>query len=303
MRLQNARGPILTLLVMALCASALSQTPPVAVAPAIPDAASAVSQRRSSSFQTHAGSSSTLGPAQQDTAKSKAVSALKRFGGDQAKIYSTPFRLRNLKWDALVLAGTAGLMATDRQASRALPTTHLDLSRNLSSAGLVGSASTMGALWIYGVTTDRQHAKEAGELALESLANTASIYTLTQFVFGRERPAEGTGNGRFWIHNGLNSSFPSGHALFTWTTASVAAHEYPRPWVELLAYGTAAAVSATRYTGRLHYPSDVVVGSLIGYLVGTHIFHSHCKPGLSDACHPHHLGSLTLRVGMSGVAF
>ena len=59
--------------------------------------------------------------------------------------------------------------------------------------------------------------------------------------------------------------------------ASVAAHQYPRPWVELLAYGTAATVSATRYTGRLHYPSDVVVGSLIGYLIGTHIFHAHRK--------------------------
>jgi hypothetical protein len=254
----------------------------------MPDAASTVFQTRSSSFQTHAGCSSTLGPAQQGTAKAKTVRVLRRFGGDQADIYSTPFRLRNLKWDALVLAGTAGLIATDRQASRALPTTHLDLSRNPSDAGLVGSAGTMGALWIYGVTTDHQRAKEAGELALESLANTASVYTLTQFVFGRERPAEGTGNGRFWIHNGFNSSFPSGHALFTWTMASVAAHEYPRPWVVLLGYGTAATVSATRYTGRLHYPSDVVVGSLIGYLVGTHTFHSHCKPGLSEACHPHH---------------
>jgi hypothetical protein len=231
------------------------------------------------------------------------VSALKRFGRDQGEIYSAPFRLRNLKWDALVLAGTAGLIAADRQASHALPTTHLDLSRNLSNAGLVGSAGAVGALWIYGVKTGDEHAKETGELALESLANTATVYTLTQFMFGRERPTEGTGNGRFWIHNGLNSSFPSGHALFTWTMASVVAHEYPRPWVELLAYGTAATVSATRYTGRLHYPSDIVVGSLIGYLVGTHIFHSHCKPGLSDACRPHHLGSLKLRVGMSAVAF
>jgi hypothetical protein len=34
----------------------------------------------------------------------------------------------------------------------------------------------------------------------------------------------------------------------SWTAASTIAHEYPKPWVEWLAYGTAAAVSVTRFT-------------------------------------------------------
>jgi len=272
---QNVRGPVLILLVSFLCASALSQDP--SAPPAMPEAGSVFFQTRFASGQMQNDPAGSASPARQDTSSVKTARALKRFGKDQSDIYSAPFRVRNLKWDALVLAGTAGLIATDRQASRALPTTHLDLSRSLSNAGLVGTTAALGGLWIYGIKTHDEHASETGTLAVESLANTATVYALTQLVFGRERPAEGTGNGRFWIHNGLNSSFPSGHALFTWTMASVAAHQYPRPWVELLAYGTAATVSATRYTGRLHYPSDVVVGSLIGYLIGTHIFHAHRK--------------------------
>jgi hypothetical protein len=43
----------------------------------------------------------------------------------------------------------------------------------------------------------------------------------------------------------------------------------------------AAAVSVTRFTSLQHFPSDVVVGSTLGYSIGRHIFHAHCKAGLS----------------------
>jgi membrane-associated phospholipid phosphatase len=122
-------------------------------------------------------------------------------------------------------------------------------------------------------------------LSAEAFANTLPVYLGLQLITGRERPNEGTGNGRFWRNNALNSSFPSGHALFAWSMASVIAHEYPRSWVKWLAYGTATAVSVARFSGREHFPSDVVVGSVIGYLIGRHIFQAHCKEGLSEDCH------------------
>jgi hypothetical protein len=214
------------------------------------------------------------------------VRSVKRFAKDQGQIYSAPFRPANFKWDALLVAGTAGLMAIDRRAARAVPP-HVpaNISRDLSNVGLIGTSVSVGSIWIYGLKTGNEHAKETGELTLESLANTFTVYTVMQFLSGRERPTEGTGNGRFWIHNGFNGSFPAGHPMFTWAMASVAAHEYPKPWVQWLAYGAAATVSATRFTARMHYPSDILVGSTLGYLIGRHIFHSHCKVGLSEDCH------------------
>jgi membrane-associated phospholipid phosphatase len=106
-----------------------------------------------------------------------------------------------------------------------------------------------------------------------------------QLLSGRQRPIQGNGNGLFWRNNALNSSFPSGHALFTWSMASVIAHEYPRPWVKWLVYGTATAASVTRFSGREHFPSDMAVGGVIGYLIGRHIFQAHCREGLSEGCH------------------
>jgi membrane-associated phospholipid phosphatase len=222
------------------------------------------------------------------TQKQSSGSAIKktvrRFGKDQKEIYLAPFHVPNLKWDVLFLAGTGILIATDRQASRAMPGNHVDISRNISTAGLAGTSAAAGILWFTGMTTHNDHARETGALSAEALANAAPVYVGLQLLTGRERPIEGTGNGRFWRNNALNSSFPSGHALFTWSMASVIAHEYPRPWVKWLAYGTATAVSLARFTGREHFPSDVAVGSLFGYLIGRHIFNAHCKEGLSEGC-------------------
>ena len=214
--------------------------------------------------------------------------AVRRFGRDQAEIYSAPFHRSSLKWDALFLAGTGTLIATDKNSSGVLPQDHLNVSRNISNAGLYGTSAAAGVLWLSGIATHDDHAREAGALSAEAFANTVPIYVGLQLIAGRERPIEGSGNGRFWRNNALNSSFPSAHALFTWSMATVIAHEYPRPWVKWLVYGTATAVSVTRFTGREHFPSDVVVGSALGYLIGRHIFQAHCKEGLSEGCHSRH---------------
>ena len=178
---------------------------------------------------------------------------LRRGLEDQKQLYLAPLKPKNLKWDALFLGATGGLLAVDRQASR---------------------------------QTGDRHADETGELTLETLANTFLIYTPMQFIAGRERPDDGTGNGRFWVHRNFNTSFPAGHPMFTWAMASVVAHEYPRTWVKLAMYGAAASVTVTRFTGRNHFMSDLWVGSALGYLIGTHIFHARCDPDLSEACHP-----------------
>ncbi len=212
------------------------------------------------------------------------IRSLKRGLQDQKGLYLAPFKPSNLKWDALFLAGTGAFLATDRQIDRALPNTHVDLYRNMTNVSLDGTSATLIGLWAYGIKKKDEHAKETGELELETLANTFLIYTPMQFIAGRERPEEGTGNGRFGISRGFNTSFPAGHPMFTWAMATVVAKEYPKRWVKLLAYGAATSVSVGRFLGREHFASDVVVGSVLGYAIASHIFHTRCDPERSDAC-------------------
>jgi hypothetical protein len=205
---------------------------------------------------------------------------------DQKELLVAPFHKKNLKWDALFLGGTGALIAYDEQAARAVPRNWETPSHWASNAAIVSLSATLGTVFIRGLKTDNEHAKEMGYLGLEALSNTFTIYTAMQLIAARERPFEGTGEGAFFKNHSVNTAFPAGHAMFTWVMATTVAHEYPKPWVQALAYGGALAVTGARFTGRNHFPSDLMVGSVLGYLIGNHIFHSHCKFGLSPACHP-----------------
>jgi membrane-associated phospholipid phosphatase len=208
-----------------------------------------------------------------------------RLAHDQASIYIAPFQKANLKWDFAFVASTGLLIATDRHTIGIVSKDNENISRDISNVGLYGTEAAAGAIFITGLVTDDAHAKETGFLTGEALLNALPVYGGLQLIAGRERPDQGSGHGRFFQDHAIGTSFPSGHAMFTWTMAAVIAHEYPRTWVKVLAYSTAAAVSVTRYTGREHFVADVAVGSFLGYFIGRHIFNLHCEPGFHNSCH------------------
>jgi hypothetical protein len=210
---------------------------------------------------------------------------LRRGLEDQKELYTAPFKRSNIKWDGLVLAGTAAFLATDKRIEGQLPDGHFQTYQNTSNIALGGLAASLAGLWILGLKTEDPHLRETGNLELETVTNTLLIYAPMQFIAGRQRPGEGNGNGDFLSHHALNTSFPGGHAMFTWSMATVLAREYPKPWVRTLAYGTALTVTASRFLARDHWSSDMFVGSAVGFAIGTHIFHSRCAPGLSPSCH------------------
>ncbi len=269
---------------MVFSVAATSQTVPL---PPSPDIAATPSfqvsaLRMSASPEGAVGSAAT-----HDTGQSHGFAAriLRRGLADQRGLYAAPFKPSNLKWDALVLAGTGALLATDRRIEKQLPDGPLQRYQNSSNIALGGLAASAAGLWVYGFKTSDPHAKETGSLELETLTNTFLIYAPMQFIAGRQRPGEGNGNGDFWRHHSMNTSFPGGHAMFTWGMATVLAREYPKTWVRVLAYGAAGTVTVSRFMAHDHWSSDMLVGSVLGFTIGTHIFHSHCDPELSPSCH------------------
>jgi len=74
---------------------------------------------------------------------------------------------------------------------------------------------------------------------------------------------------------------PSGHSLTAWSMAHVVAARYPGWRVRLVAYGLATTVSASRVMARQHFPSDVVVGSTLGYLIGGYVVRKRGEPSKS----------------------
>jgi len=213
--------------------------------------------------------------------------SVKRTLVDQKELYRAPFKPSNFKWDALVLGGTAALLASDRHIERHIGTTHQSAYQATSDAAIAGLGATLGGVYLWGIKGNHPHAKETGALELETLVNTFLIYTPMQLLAARQRPDEGNGNGDFWMHHNINTSFPGGHAMFTFAMATVVSHEYPQKWVQVLAYSAASIVTVSRFMARDHWSSDMLVGSALGIGIGAHVFHAHCNPQLSDSCKHH----------------
>jgi hypothetical protein len=213
--------------------------------------------------------------------------SVKRILEDQKELYRAPFKPSNFKWDALELGGTAGLLAADRHIETHISHAHYTLYQATSDVAIAGLGAAVGGVWIWGLKGDHPHAKETGLLELETLVDTFLIYTPMQLLAARQRPDVGNGNGDFWKHHAINTSFPGGHAMFTFAMATVVSHEYRQKWVQVLAYSVATTVTVTRFMARDHWSSDMFIGSALGIGIGAHVFHAHCDPQLSDSCKHH----------------
>ncbi|PYX51828.1 MAG: hypothetical protein DMG76_30810 [Acidobacteria bacterium] len=210
-----------------------------------------------------------------------------RIGQDQKFLFKGPFEKHNFKWDAVILVGTGALLAADRHIENNVSHSNFTAYQAISDTALGGLAGSLVAIYIYGAKTEHRHARETGELELETLINTFLIYTPMQLIAGRQRPDEGNNHGDFLKHHALNTSFPGGHAMFTWAMASVVADEYPKTWARVLSYGAAFTVTFTRFMARDHWASDMFLGTGLGLAIAERTFHARCNPELPSQCKHH----------------
>jgi len=203
---------------------------------------------------------------------------------DQKAIWTSPIHLRwaDGTWLFPLTAATTGFFATDRAVSPALSTKPSTLReyRNFSNYGLYSLVGAGGGLYLWSKISRDDRQSETGVLAAEAAINSFGVDAVFKYSFGRERPDQEQGLGHFFEHG---VSFPSGHSAVAWSIASVLAHEYPGPLSKFLAYGMATAVSASRVAGKEHFPSDVVVGGAVGWLIGRQVYRAHHDAELGGA--------------------
>jgi hypothetical protein len=208
---------------------------------------------------------------------------VKNLAFDQMHIWTSPFKLRDSDATWAVPFGiiTGGLVATDRDVSKELAKpTRQDTSKKISDAGLYSFIGAGAGVYGLGLLTHDEHKRETGLLSGEAFINATLVAEALKLAFGRQRPFEGDGFGH--IGKG-GSSFPSEHAIGSFAIASVIAREYPNPFIQIGAYGLASAVSFARVTAGQHFPSDVFVGGVFGYLIGRKIYNDHHNPELGGA--------------------
>lgn len=188
------------------------------------------------------------------------------------------------------------------------------------SVGMLGSPSaaagglapilTAASLWTYGKSTDQPEVVVAGNAVAQAVGITFTYHELLKAVTGRPAPQgvpepemeDHSKTFRFgFLRGGLFWGWPSGH-LSTNTAAVVSLSAfYPESkpisvikygWVGYMFYGV-----VSHNGGSMHWFSDAVAGTLMGYAIGRTVgkgFHermhpvpSPTPPSLSDRIHLH----------------
>ncbi len=141
------------------------------------------------------------------------------------------------------------------------------------------AASELGdfsLIWhLVGVTrglTSIHHANQAFVFSALIGAESLIVNQGIKRLFRRVRPTE-AGDPRFPVRRPSTSSFPSGHASAAFFAASVLTGWDGWAWAPLY-FGLAAVVGTSRAYVRIHHPSDVVAGAMVGLALG----------GLARAC-------------------
>ena len=200
---------------------------------------------------------------------------------DQKAMWTSPAKVRLPEATWLVPLGglAAGFFATDSDVSRSLnnaPDT-LNRYRKFSNYGIGAMAAGAGGLYMLGLATNDEHQRETGFLSGEAAVDSLVAVEALKYMTRRERPYVDNANGKFWSGG---DSFPAVHSAAAFAIAGIVAHEYPGPLPTIGAYGLASAISASRVMGKEHFPSDVLVGSAIGYLVSQYVYREHHDPDL-----------------------
>jgi PAP2 superfamily len=180
-------------------------------------------------------------------------------------------RLENLKWELPIAAATGVLIAEgDRPAADRIQGRSIQqLARLWSNVGLGTEIGAGFATWGVGCIGRKPSLRDNGLTALTAMGAAGTLDLALKLAFDREFPYKPGSHGDFW---GGGRSFPSGHAATSFAFAAAIAHRYPHNrWVKWGAYGLATGVALSRYPGKKHYLSDILVGSTLGYVTGVYV--------------------------------
>ncbi len=166
-----------------------------------------------------------------------------------------------------------GFAQTDLAVTQYVRTVDLDWLVWLGDFGyILGGGWTLvgisAVLLTIGLAAGRQTFRDAGLYSLASHALAGLFAQLFKRLAGRPRPRLTHGDPFQFapaFDAGLDS-FPSGHATASFAVAAVLARSFPAgAWVF---YALAGFVAVSRVARGSHFPTDAVVGSVLGLVIG-----------------------------------
>jgi membrane-associated phospholipid phosphatase len=201
---------------------------------------------------------------------------------DEEGILASPVRTsgKDLFWLVPFGVATGVALDYDAHAMRSLgfdPQRQNRFRKVSDIGGIYAPLAASGAGYLIADATHNDLMRETAVLSAEAMADAFILNQGLKYAIDRQDPLQGDFTGRFWPHGTRTwpdgQSMPSGHALNVWAFAHVVATQYDGPATKALVYSVATTVSVSRVLARQHFPSDVLVGSVFGYLIGEYVEH------------------------------
>lgn len=217
-----------------------------------------------------------------DCSLSALPTCVKHVAQDEVGLVSSPVHItpRDLLWVVPFGVATGVAIHFDTDAMRDLgnhPTRENNFNDFSDAAGLYAPFAAAAGFYAAGSWHNDSYMKETAVLSAEAMADAGILDEGLKYALDRENPMLDNARGGFWprgIKGWPNSpSMPSEHAMNIWAFAHVVAGQYNGVATNVLVYGLATGVSVSRVLARQHFPSDVLVGSTLGWFTGGYVLH------------------------------
>src|SRR5215472_1203104 len=180
---------------------------------------------------------------------------------------------------AIVTGITAALVASDPHTIQSFR----DIGGANGTDGIIGS-TTSGAIiaavpslfYVVALARHNHYDQATSLFAGEAVVDDTILMIVLKAITRRERPLDRPNGGpytdTFFKSNGgplgKGSSFPSGHAMMSFSIATVFARRYKQhKWLPYVAYAAATAITFSRVTTGAHFPSEAFIGAATGYVI------------------------------------
>ncbi|UGU16336.1 phosphatase PAP2 family protein [Sinomicrobium kalidii] len=189
------------------------------------------------------------------------------FGGI-AHAYSRPFHWEGDDWLTFggVMAGTGLLYLADEETSDFFMRQRDDIPKGIRDYGwYYGSPQNnymlTGAVYLTGLFTKNEKWRRTGVLLIASASAAGFLQQVSKLMVGRARPRTGKSSDTFkpFPNDADYHSFPSGHAILSFTNAYALAKLVNNPWARAGIYTVGLIPPVSRLWEGAHWLTDVTL--------------------------------------------
>ena len=142
------------------------------------------------------------------------------------------------------------------------------LDRTMVDITSLGNFSILWIAFIVIFLSTKEYEKVGKVMVVGFILNLIIVNILLKNIFDRPRPFQVVGKFDLLIPPLNDGSFPSGHSSYAFTFFAIILFMIKSKFLKIFTGVLAFLIAFSRLYLYVHFPTDVIIGSLIGFLLG-----------------------------------